>query len=237
MSKTLSYQPVSEAISDALAQMPHHDLLLHTSYGATEQMPVEVFFRSYEEMPLLEQYALEMCQGKILDIGAGAGAHCLVLQEMNQQVSALEISPLLTKVMQKRGVKNTFTADIFTFTQLPFDTLLLLMNGIGLAGQLSKLQQLLQHLKSLLSPQGQILLDSSDIRYLYGDTDMPENSYFGEIAYQYEYRGKKGDWFSWLYVDIDTLSSIASQCGYHCQLIHENEEEQYLARLTLLETE
>ncbi len=206
-------------------------LWLHNNYGKPEDMPVEIFFRTEEDISDLEELALNLCKGKVLDIGAGAGAHSLILQAYNFDVTALEISPLACEVMKNRGLKKVTNANIFTY-QEKFDTLLLLMNGIGLCGDIKGLNRLLAHFKKCLNAGGQIILDSSDISYLYPDENYPKNKYYGQISYQYEYQSVKGDWFKWLYVDFDRLRKIALTNGLNCERLFEDDMDQYLVRLT-----
>jgi len=145
----------------------------------------------------------------------------------------LEISDLASAVMKARGVNKVITADIFEYQEQQYDTLLLLMNGIGLTGTLLKLKTFLQHAKQLLKRGGQLLFDSSDIAYLY-EGKLPENGpYYGEIQYQYQYNQQKSDWFPWLYIDEQTLTVIADEMGYDMEVLLEDEFKQYLVRLTL----
>ncbi|WP_276346865.1 SAM-dependent methyltransferase [Daejeonella sp. JGW-45] len=207
-------------------------LWLHNNYGKPEDMPVEVFFRSGNDIPELEEYALALCRGKILDIGAGVGVHSLILQSKGFDVTALEISGSAAGIMSGRGVKSVINMDIASYTNAAYDTLLLLMNGIGLAGDMEGLNALLPHLKNLLKENGQIILDSSDIAYLYNARNLPRKNYYGEISYRYEYQGNQGEWFKWLYIDFNKLSEIAAVHGMLCQLLIEDGMDQYLARLT-----
>lgn len=206
-------------------------LWLHNNYGKPEEMPVDVFFRSEEELSELEGYALSICKGKILDIGAGVGAHSLVLQLSGLDVTALEISAKACEIMKNRGIKKVSHGDIFS-DQKDYETLLFLMNGIGLCGDIEGLNKLLLHLKRFLKPEGQIILDSSDISYLFYPGNFPIEKYYGEISYQYEYQSIKGDWFKWLYIDFESLKHIAAKNGFLCEFLFEDEMDQYLARLT-----
>lgn len=206
-------------------------LWLHNNYGKPEEMPVEVFFRSAEDISELEEYALSLCKGKILDIGAGVGAHSLLLQSNSMDVTALEISSSACEIMKKRGLKSVINGDIFS-DQGKYDTLLLLMNGIGLSGDIEGLHKLLPLLKGNLTKGGQIILDSSDISYLYSEVKYPSGNYYGEISYQYEYKSIKGNWFKWLYIDFERLTSIALELGLYCEHLFEDDMDQYLARLT-----
>jgi len=208
-------------------------LLLHNSYDDPEEMPIDFFFRDDEEMPVLELQALQMCKGKVLDVGAGVGSHALVLQAFNVDVTAIDVSEAAVNIMKQRGVKKALLQDVFTFGE-KFDTILMLMNGIGLTGTLSAFKDFLEKLKHLIHPGGQVLFDTSDIAYLYQDLPKPHNHYYGEVSYQYEYKGEKGNWFNWLYVDPETVKKMASEAGWVCEIIFDDEEDQYLVRLTLV---
>lgn len=208
-------------------------LWLHNSYGDPEEMPADIFFRDQSEMPDLELCALKNCRGEILDIGAGVGSHTLELQRSDFDISALEISTVACTIMRERGVKQIINKDFFDFQAKKYDTLLLLMNGIGLAGNIEKLPVLLNRCKKLLKKGGQIIFDSSDISYLYSDTSFPTKKYFGEISYQYEYKGVKGDWFDWVYIDSSLMAAISLDIGFNYETIFEDGHDQYLARLSL----
>ena len=222
---------LGQAIFDHYHQLTPDTLWIHNQYGPKEEMPVDTFFRDADDMPDLELFAINECKGKVLDIGAGAGSHALLLQDRGVEVTAIDISPSAVQVMQERGVNKAFEADIYTYHPGKFDTLLLLMNGIGLAGDLDGLKTLLEHLKSLLNPNGQILFDSSDITYLY-EGKLPTDKYYGEIAYQYQYKQLQTEWFNWLYIDEQTLALIATEVGFKVDVLVEDEYGQYLTRLT-----
>jgi len=220
------------AVYDKLTANSTDKLWIYNKYGPREEMPVDIYFRTEDDMPDLEWLGIEQCYGKVLDIGAGAGSHALMLQQRGFDVTALDISTLLTQVMLDRGVKKVVLADIYNYNAEQFDTLLLLMNGIGLAGTIAGLKILLLQLKTLLNIDGQVLFDSSDVAYLFDGTVVPVDHYYGEIAYQYAYNKGRSDWFNWLYVDKHIMKSIAFECGFDMEVLLEDEFGQYLARLT-----
>ena len=221
-----------KALTDLYETGEADTLWLHNSYGEPEEMPLEFFFRDDEDMPVLELQALHMCEGKVLDIGAGVGSHALLLQAFNIDVTAIDISEAGVKIMKDRGVKKALLQDVFTFNE-KFDIILMLMNGIGLTGTLSGFKDFLIKIKELLLPGGQVIFDSSDIAYLYEDMPKPLNQYYGEVSYQYEYKGEKGNWFNWVYVDEETIKAIAVETGWDCEMIFDDGEDQYLVKLTL----
>lgn len=224
---------LGRAISDYYHQQATGRLWVNNKYGPKEEMPIATYFRSPDEMPELEWVALRQCRGRVLDIGAGAGSHALALQEMGAPVVALDISPLAAEVMTLRGVRHVITSDFFQLDMDPFDTLFMTMNGIGLAGTLDGLVLFLDHARKLLTPGGQLILDSSDIAYLYEGRPPKGPPYYGEILYQYEYRRQRSDWFKWLFIDRMTFGKIAKDNGWNVELLFEDGYDQYLVRCTV----
>lgn len=233
------HDPMGAAIRDYHLRGKAARLRVMSSMFDEDEMPVDHLFRTFDNMPHLEQKALNMAYGKVLDIGAGAGCHALTLQERGMDVKAIDISPLSCEVMKERGIKDVECVNLFCKQlQGKYDTLLLLMNGTGIAGKLSQLPALLNRLKELLSEEGQILIDSSDLKYIYenedGSMDIDLNApYYGEVDYQMQYRDIKGEPFDWLYTDPMLLASVSKQCGLQCQIMEQGEHYDYLAKLTL----
>jgi len=211
------------------------DLITSTSISDEDELPLPYLFRSYDEMPKLEQKALQLAQGKVLDVGCGAGSHSLYLQNKGLHVKAIDISKGAIEVAKLRGVLNAEVKDILNETQT-FDTVLLLMNGTGVFQQLSKMNKYLKHLKSLLNPNGQILVDSSDIKYMYEDDDdgywIDANAnYYGELDYFLSYKGEDEIPFKMLYLDFDTLKTACETVCLRCELVMEGDHYDYLACL------
>lgn len=211
-----------------------HDTTLLQTYrdGDSTELPVEIFFRKYDEMPDLEQYALSQCMGKVLDIGAGTGEHALVLQEMGLDVVGLDVAEGAVRIMKENGLEQVWQKEVYDLKEVEFDTLLMIMNGIGFVGDLDGLRHFLDFAKTIISPYGQILLDSSDLRNqdlesIYGA------DYFGETEVRLAFDGMVGDWIKWLYVDYAKLEAIATECGWQSEEIYEGVEGRYLARLSL----
>lgn len=219
----------------------HHDpeiLRVDTNYTEDEEIDPAAFFRSLEEMSALEQAAIGLCRGHVLDVGAGAGCHALELQGRQMDVVALEKSELAFQVMKDRGVLHPVLGDIYHYRGETFDTILLLMNGIGIAGTLEGYGRLLDHLKGLLAPGGQILFDSSDISYLFEEEDgsqwidLANDRYYGEMDYTVTYKERFTATFPWLYLDRETLEKIAEENGYVTEFPAEGDDNNFLARLT-----
>ena len=232
--------PMGAAIADYFAKGRAGKLRVFSSQFDEDEIPVEQLFRTFDEMPPLEQKALELAQGKILDCGAGSGCHALALQDMGKEVESIDISPLSVDVMQKRGVKQAFQINLFDENYLQkFDTILMLMNGSGIIGKLENMNAFFAKMKQLMNLGGSIYMDSSDLRYLFEDEDGSflvdlAAGYYGEIDFRMQYKQVKGETFDWLYVDFQTLSYYATENGFKAELIEEGEHYDYLACLRLV---
>lgn len=214
------------------------DIITESTISEADEMPLPYLFRSYAEMPVIEKKALQLAKGNVLDVGCGAGSHSLYIQNVKKlDVTAIDISKGATQVTQLRGVKNVTNINLFEVKDT-YDTILLLMNGIGICGKLERINLFLQHLKSLLNPNGQILLDSSDIIYMFdqeedGSVLVNPDEYYGEVEFSMSYKGNSSDTFDWLYLDYNTLQNACYANGLACELIQEGEHYDFLARITI----
>lgn len=213
------------------------DLITYTNISDEDFLPLEYLFRDYKGMPKLEQKALQLAKGSVLDVGAGAGSHSLYLQEKGLKVKAIDVSEGAIEVCRLRGIKNVEVLDVLDETET-FDTIILLMNGTGIFQTLDKTSQYLKHLKSLLNAGGQILIDSSDIIYMYQDEDGgvwqdANSNYYGELDYYLIYKGEKEIPLKWLYLDFNTLATAAMTNGLQCELIKKGDHFDYLAQLSI----
>lgn len=228
-----------KAILDYQTNNSPEDLITSTSISDEDEMSVAYLFRSHAEMPNIEQNALALAKGKVLDIGCGAGSHSLYLQnELKLNVTAIDISTAAIETCKLRGLKDARVQDFMTLEGEKFDTILLLMNGTGICGKLKNLPQFLTKLKDLLNPGGQILIDSSDIIYMFDEDEdggkwIPsENDYYGELIFNISYKGEQDTPIDWLYLDYNTLQNAAFGNGLKPELILEGAHYDYLAKLT-----
>ncbi len=202
-----------------------------------DEIPLRTLFRTYETMPGIEKKALDMAKGKTLDVGAASGCHSLVLQKKGIDVTAIDISPLSVETMKQRGVKKVFEQDFFTLDGHQYDTILMLMNGIGIVGTLERMPEFFKKLDKILASGGQVLCDSSDISYVFEDEDgiieYPDtDGYYGEQSFQMQYKDTIGEPFPWLYIDADTLKQVAEENSYAVEVVEEGEHYDYLAKIT-----
>lgn len=227
-----------KAILDFQTNNSPENLITETNISEADEMSVDYLFRSFNEMPKLEKKALQLCKGKVLDVGCGAGSHSLYLQKKGFEVTAIDISENAIKACKLRGLNDVRVQNILDLENESFDTILLLMNGTGIFRTLLETSNYLQKLKSLLNPNGQILIDSSDIIYMFDEGDdgsylVPTDGYYGELTFTISYKNETEESFPWLYLDYNTLQNAAQSNGLECELIIEGEHFDYLARLTL----
>ncbi len=234
---TIENDPMGQAIADYHKHGKAAQLRVISPVLEDDEIPVKTLFRSLQEMPAIERVALEQARGHILDVGAGAGCHSLALQGQGKPVTAIDISPVAVATMRERGVVDVLEQDFFTYDGPRFDTILMLMNGIGIVGTVSRLPAFFMQVDRLLADGGQLLCDSSDICYIYEDEDgfidlTGVEGYYGEMTYQMQYRGVKGSTFPWLFVDADTLREQAAACGFDLEIVLVGDHYDYLARIT-----
>ncbi|CUP00019.1 methyltransferase type 11 [Bacteroides uniformis] len=230
--------PMGTAIADYFKRHKADRLRVFSSQFDEDEIPVEELFRTEKQMPLLERTALQMATGRILDVGAGSGCHSLALQEAGKEVHAIDISPLSVEVMKQRGVCSVSQTNLFNeqFAD-EYDTILMLMNGSGIIGKLENLPDFFRKMKLLLRPGGCVLMDSSNLSYLFEEEDGSividlAGDYYGEVDFQMQYKNVKGDSFDWLYIDFQTLSLYAAENGFTAELVKEGTHYDYLAKLS-----
>lgn len=230
--------PMGRAIADYAKNGKAGRLRVFSSMFDEDEIPVAELFRTIEGMSEIEQTALAISRGRVLDVGAGSGCHSLALQAAGKDVCAIDISPLSVAVMKRRGVADARLVNLFDAAlDEKFDTVLMLMNGSGIIGKVERFAEFFRRVDSILAPGGQILMDSSNLIYLFEDEDGVADidiagNYYGEVDFTMQYKNVKGETFDWLYVDFDTLSLYAGDNGFCAELVVEGEHYDYLARIT-----
>lgn len=233
--KDMNHDPMGSAIADFHHNRTTARLRVFADDFDEDEMPVHILFRTYDQMPEVEQTALHICRGHTLDVGAAAGPHSLHLQTMGKRVTAIDLSPRSVTTMTERGVKDAQCLDFWDVRDR-YDTILMLMNGIGIVGTIDRLPQFFAHIDTILAPNGQVICDSTDVRYLYQDQDgsvtLPQDKYYGHFVYRMKYKRAVGRPFSWLFIDFETLAQHAAQHGFDAKLIQQGISHNYLAQLT-----
>lgn len=234
----LQNDPMGQAIYDYYNGNKVGKLRVLSSQFDEDEIPVEELFRDFDSMPYIEQVALTMSEGSILDVGAGSGCHSLALKKMGKQSKAIDISPISVAIMKDQGI-DAKQINLYdeSFTE-QFDTMLFLMNGSGIIGTLENMGNFFNRVRKMLKPGGMILMDSSDLRYLFEEEDGSymidlADGYYGQVDFQMAYKECMGEPFDWLYIDFDTLAYYAEQNGFKAEIVAEGDHYDYLAKLTL----
>jgi SAM-dependent methyltransferase len=231
---TPAYDPHGAALLDCYRGEASAMLICYQD-GTRDDVPAAFWLRT--EIDPLESLALDLCKGRVLDLGAGAGLHTLELQRRGLEVTAIDISRDCVTIMKDRGVYDAKVADLYAFEDAPFDTVLSICNGLDKVGRLADLPRFLDRMRQLLAPSGQLLADSFDVRVGADESRLAklegkvaDGRYFGEMDLRFEYKGKVGEAFSTLQVDYETLMKTAVGVGWMCELVASNGGH-YLARL------
>lgn len=230
--------PMGRAIYEYHKFGKAEDVVVHSSVFDDDVIPIETLFRGLVEMPAIERVALEAAYGDILDVGAGSGCHSLALKGLGKKAVAVDISPLSVQVMKERGVDARLVNFYDQSFDETFDTVLMLMNGTGIIGNLDNIGNFFARLKQILKPGGCLLIDSSDLRYLFEEEDGSlmidlADDYYGQVDFQMQYKDDIGEPFDWLYLDFNTLAYYAEENGFKAEVIAEGEYYDYLAKLTV----
>lgn len=230
-------KPYGQALKDFYEGDTGAELSLYRDDGEVSHLPLSVFFRESTAMPA-DKVALDNCRGRVLDVGAGTGLHSLYLQDKGFSVCALDISPEACDIMRKRGLKDVYCGQISELQAEPFDTLLILGRSIGLVEDLDGLDFFLTDVHRLVRPGGQIVLNSLDVsctddplHLAYHESRRRAGRYIGEIEMCLEYKDIKGPLTRYLHVDPVTLAEHAVVAGWSCDILFEEDNGGYLARL------
>lgn len=228
---------MGQALMDYFKHQTEEPLMVKTSLSDPEEYSTAYFFRDFDAMPELEQKALQLAKGKVLDVGAGTGIHALYLQKQSIETYAIDISELSVEIMNERGVEKAECIDFYELKDQKYDSLLFLMNGIGLIETMAGFEKFFKQCDQLLNPGGQILFDSSDIIYLFEDEDGSflidlNERYYGELDFQVSYKDIPSKPFPWLFIDFDNFQDQAEKFGYEAELVQRGSHYDYLARVT-----
>lgn len=228
--------PIGKAIQDYVKGEHDENIIVSSELCDDDIIPVSYLFRSYKYFPEIEKEALKRCKGSVLDVGAAAGIHAKELIKNGFEVKAIDTSPGSVEYLKSIDI-DAEQVNFFDLKEEKYDTLLILMNGTGIAGQLSKLPIFLKQCKSLLNPGGKVLCDTTDIKYLYENEDGSlwvnlASEYYGNFSYQMIYKDQMTNWFDWLYLDQETFQKHAEAEGFVFKIVDEVDDH-YLVELSI----
>lgn len=218
--------PIGCAIEDFVKGTAEKNIIVKCDLSEDDVIPVEYLFRTEDQMPEIEKVALSHVKGSVLDIGAAAGPHSKILKQRGFDVTAIDTSEKGVKYLESIDI-NAVHSNILDFNDTKYDTLLLLMNGIGIAGRIAQLTDFLKHCATLLKDGGRIICDSTNVQYFFEEDDGSlwvdlNTAYFGEFKFKMKYKNVETDWFNWLYVDLDTLEQHCVEAGLKLNVLYQD---------------
>jgi SAM-dependent methyltransferase len=199
-------------------------------------MGAEWFFAGHDDWAKIERDAFEYVQGRVLDIGAGAGRHSIVVQRLQLEAVAIDLSPGAVEVCRRRGVKDARLLPLCEIDESlgAFDTVLLLCGNFGLAGSGERTIALLEKLHSLTNPGARIVLDTvnpyvdndeADVAYL--ERNRERGRMPGQTTIRISYGGLATPWYDLLCVDLLELVALIEGTGWHSVLLDEDGADLY----------
>lgn len=235
-----SVDPFGQALWDYFEGRREGRLTFHNldapEYRA--ELPVSQFFPMARGVSAVERCALESCQGRVFDLGAGGGDHARLLVDDGFEVLAVDRSPTICGVLRRRGLR-VVEKDLFRLDAAVeglADTLLMLGNGSGLVGTLHGLARFFHHARTVLGPGGQVLMDSIDLTrvdpgYVHRVKAQVAPRFYGETPVRIGYAGQVGEPFPWLTIDPTTLAREGRGAGWQMEVLVRQDDGSYLARL------
>lgn len=235
------WRPLGAALLDFHRGDTAAEIMVMSDLWEDETTPVAAYYRPDEQaLPDLETVALGLCRGRVLDLGAGAGRHAIELQRRGHDVVAVDPLPEAVEIMKDRGVRNARQGDQSAVAGERFDTVLMLMHGLGVVGNLHGLGRLFEGLPKMLNPGGRLVCDSADLAAVLGDESpdvleelLNPNSYLGEVEFSLRYGSLEGPRYPWIFIDPDTLEIIATAAGLAIEISSEGVRGSYVAVLTV----
>jgi len=221
---------IAQAINDHLLNLEEKQIQVWLNQKKEEDYMASYFLRSREDMPKHEVLALSLAVGEILDIGAGAGAHTVELCNANKNVTALELNHDLAEIIKNRCDAKVLAEDIFKWkAKVKYDTILLLMNGLGIAQTKEKVPELLEKVKHLLAIHGKAYVELTDYNFSteYDHEITAEN----EVTFRLKYGSRFSEEMSWIYPSLTEVENHCHALSLRIKILYQ-EDETLLLELT-----
>jgi SAM-dependent methyltransferase len=161
--------------------------------------------------------------GRVLDIGCGAGRHSLYLQKNGFDVVGIDNSPLAIKVCKLRGLKKAKEMSInnLDFPPNHFDTIVMMGNNFGLFANRKKAKKLLKFFFKITTDNAQIIANTRDPY----KTDNPDHLEYhqankekgrmgGQVKIRIRFAKYIGRWFDYLMVSKKEMEQILEGTGW-----------------------
>ncbi len=180
------------------------------------------YFGTANQWPRMEREAMKEVRGRVLDLGCGPGRHALYLQSKGHAVVGLDASPTQVALARIRGVQEVYLGNV---RRIPaglgtFDTVLLLGNNLGLAGDVPHMRDFFRRLAPAIRRGGRLVGHSQlpgtwSVDHLpYVKRNIARGRPPGLLTLRVRYKGHVGDWFDLLLQSPEDLARIAHQSGW-----------------------
>lgn len=197
------------------------------------------YFEPYSRWPAIEQRAIKFAQGRVLDIGCGAGRHALYLQEKGLDVTGIDSSPGAIKVCRLRGVKKALVrpiSDVDKFKAGSFDTVLMLGNNFGLFGSAAGAERLLNKLSRITSSDAIIIAGTRDPHITtnadhlrYQRLNKKRGRLPGQIRLRVRFGKITGEWMDYLLASPREMETLLKGSGWEIERLIGTGEPSYFA--------
>jgi SAM-dependent methyltransferase len=181
------------------------------------------YFTTYEDWPAHYRAAMGYVQGRVLDVGCGAGRISLYLQDQGHDVLGIDNSPLALEVCRLRGLTKTSPTPLDRISSKlgMFDTILMLGNNFGLFGSPARAKHLLKNLYELTSYQGRIIAETNDIYQTqnpdhleYHRNNQQRGRLAGQVRIRVRFKKYQTPWFDYLFVSKAEMVEILEDTGW-----------------------
>ena len=200
-----------------------HKLSMERDDGYLDEQNMDFYFKEYDKFPESEKKALRYAQGKVLDIGVGAGRTALYLQEKGHEVLGIDISDGALDVCRSRGVRwlENMNACDLRLKKDSFDTAIAFFNNFGLCGNMESVGRMLEKLHRIVKDDGLFLAESLDptdttkkhhLKYHQRNRDRGRPP--GQVTLRIHYRGKVGGWWDLLLVTPAEMKQLCDETGW-----------------------
>jgi len=200
-----------------------------------------MYFSEYKKWPSFEKKAMRYAQGRVLDIGCGAGRCSLYLQGKGMDVVGIDNSPLVIEVCKQRGLKDARVVSISEIGPVlgTFDTVIMMGNNFGLFGSFKGARRLLKKMEKITSPQARIIAETNDAY----KTDNPDHlSYHqynkqrgrmvGQVRIRVRYKKYITPYFDYLMVSREEMKNILEDTGWKVEKYIDSGNSLYIAIIT-----
>jgi SAM-dependent methyltransferase len=182
----------------------------------------EHYFGEFEEWPQLEQRAMDYAEGRVLDVGCGAGRHALYLQDEGHDVTGVDISPGAVAVARERGVEDVREVDVAdvaaAFAPGTFDSVVMLGNNFGLVGTADRAPGILNALAEVATDDATLVAQTrdptatdDDDHLAYHEFNRERGRLPGALRMRVRYGRVATGWDDYLMAAPETMADLAGE--------------------------